>query len=150
MIITKTNAKKKKSLELKTKLIPFLISNFRFLLGNSLVPEFYVPSWGVFQIVECVVQFPHHRGEVFLISNFRHVLNVVCFLLGNSSTSEFYTHICKYYPEASTKHSEHSESLKSRILQLYGGELQDTFDYSKNFVAYKIQLPGNYPEESIQ
>ena len=27
---------------------------------------------------------------VFLISNFRHVLNVVCFLLGNSPASEFY------------------------------------------------------------
>jgi hypothetical protein len=26
----------------------------------------------------------------FLISNFRHVLNVACFLLGNSATSEFY------------------------------------------------------------
>jgi hypothetical protein len=28
--------------------------------------------------------------EVFLISNFRRVLNVVCFLLGNSPASEFY------------------------------------------------------------
>ena len=27
----------------------------------------------------------------FLISNFRHVLNVVCFPLGNSLASEFYT-----------------------------------------------------------
>jgi len=27
---------------------------------------------------------------LFLISNFRHVLNVVCFLLGNSPASEFY------------------------------------------------------------
>jgi len=27
---------------------------------------------------------------VFLISNFRRVLNVVCFLLGNSPASEFY------------------------------------------------------------
>ena len=26
----------------------------------------------------------------FLISNFRHVLNAVCFLLGNSPASEFY------------------------------------------------------------
>jgi len=29
----------------------------------------------------------------FLISNFRLILNVVCFLLGNSPTSEFYMHI---------------------------------------------------------
>ena len=28
--------------------------------------------------------------QVFLISNFRPVLNVVCFLLGNSPASEFY------------------------------------------------------------
>jgi len=28
--------------------------------------------------------------NVFLISNFRHVLYVVCFLLGNSLASEFY------------------------------------------------------------
>jgi len=27
---------------------------------------------------------------IFLISNFRRVLNVVCFLLGNSPASEFY------------------------------------------------------------
>jgi hypothetical protein len=46
-------------------------------------------SWlGVLRIVECVLQFPPHRGEVFLISNFFHVLNVVCFLLGNSLVSD--------------------------------------------------------------
>jgi len=42
------------------------------------------------RIVEGVLQFPPHRGEVFLISNFCRVLNVVCFLLGNSPVSEFY------------------------------------------------------------
>jgi len=31
-----------------------------------------------------------NKFNVFLISNFRHVLNVVCFLLGNSPASEFY------------------------------------------------------------
>ena len=31
-----------------------------------------------------------HRLKVFLTSNFCHVLNVVCFLLGNSLASEFY------------------------------------------------------------
>ena len=30
------------------------------------------------------------EGMTFLISNFRHVLYVVCFLLGNSPASEFY------------------------------------------------------------
>jgi hypothetical protein len=32
----------------------------------------------------------YHNTLLFLISNFRHVLNVVCFLLGNSLASEFY------------------------------------------------------------
>jgi len=31
------------------------------------------------------------RRYFILISNFRRVLNVVCFLLGNSPASEFYT-----------------------------------------------------------
>jgi hypothetical protein len=30
------------------------------------------------------------RSDTFLITNFRRVLNVVCFLLGNSPVSEFY------------------------------------------------------------
>jgi hypothetical protein len=30
------------------------------------------------------------RSDTFLITNFRRVLNVVCFLLGNSLASEFY------------------------------------------------------------
>jgi hypothetical protein len=32
----------------------------------------------------------YNKAVFFLISNFRHVLNVVCFLLGNSPASEFY------------------------------------------------------------
>jgi hypothetical protein len=55
----------------------YVISNFRHFL--------YVLCFllwcGVFQIVECVLQFSPHTGEVFLISNFRCVLYVVCFLL---------------------------------------------------------------------
>jgi len=31
-----------------------------------------------------------HDRNVFLISNFRRVMNVVCFLLGDSRASEFY------------------------------------------------------------
>ena len=46
------------------------------------------------------LKFPPHRGEVFLISTFRHVLNVVCFPLGNSPASEFYmpTFRAKLFP----------------------------------------------------
>jgi len=32
----------------------------------------------------------YQNKNMFLISNFRHVLNVVCFLLGNSPASEIY------------------------------------------------------------
>jgi len=35
-------------------------------------------------------KFPSHRGEIFLISNFRSVPNFVCFPMGNSSASEFH------------------------------------------------------------
>jgi hypothetical protein len=40
--------------------------------------------------VDNTKKFPPHRGEGFLISNFRYVLHVVCFLMGNSLASEFY------------------------------------------------------------
>jgi len=60
-------------------------------------------------------------GE-FLISNFCRVLNVVFFLPGNSPASELYA-----YPPMKMEQTERSETS-----------------------AYKIQTPGNYPEESIQ
>jgi len=40
----------------------------------------------------------------FLISNFRHVLNVVCFLLDNSPASEF--QMPGYYPEENIQHKK--------------------------------------------
>ena len=60
-------------------------------------------------------------SKIFLISNFRRVLNVVCFLLGNSPALNF---ICRPACEDGTDCSETS--------------------------AYKIQAPGIYPEKSIQ
>ena len=69
-------------------------------------------------------------SQIFLISNFCHILNVVYFLLSNSPASEF----CKptfwnalYHLHTKMEQTECSEML-----------------------AYKIQVPGNYPEESIQ
>ena len=59
-------------------------------------PTSYVRSagkstkFGVFRIVECVLQFRSSRVELFLISNFRRVLNVVFFLVGDFPASEFY------------------------------------------------------------
>jgi len=54
----------------------------------------------VFDMLLKIVSFEEiHEGfslpvttnlQVFLISNFRRVLNVVCFLLGDSPASEFY------------------------------------------------------------
>ena len=60
-------------------------------------------------------------GE-FLISNFCRVLNVVFFLPGNSPASELYA-----YPPMKMEQTERSETS-----------------------AYKIQTPGNYPEENVQ
>jgi hypothetical protein len=70
---------------------------------------------------------------VFLISNFRRVLNVVCFLLGNSPASEF------VYADV----SEHSVPSSWAPVYEDGTECSET-------LACKIQTPGSYPEESIQ
>jgi hypothetical protein len=77
---------------------------------------------------------PHTlHGEALKQGNF---IFVVCFLLGNFPASEFYmptfrrwkcSETSAYniqtpgnYPEESIQLSEHDESLKSRILHLYG------------------------------
>jgi hypothetical protein len=67
----------------------------------------------------------------FLISNFCRVLYVVCFLLDNSRASEFYmptflNTLFTYLP-----------------MKMENIECSETS-------AYKIQTPGNYPEENIQ
>ena len=62
------------------------------------------------------------------------VSNVVCFILGNSPVSEFYMPTFR-----------NTLSVPSLHLSAYedGTECSETS-------AYKIQTPGNYPEESIQ
>ena len=72
--------------------------------------------------------------QIFLISNFRRVLNVVCFLLGDSPASEFYMPTFR-----NTLFHLH------RHLPAYedGTECSETS-------AYKIQTSGNHPKESIQ
>ena len=62
------------------------------------------------------------------------------------------------YPEENIQHTEHSESLKSRILHLYWKKsarhillptkMEET--ECSETSAHKIQTPGNYPEENIQ
>ena len=71
---------------------------------------------------------------MFLISNFHRVLNVVCFLLGNSTASEFYMSTFR-----------NTLSVTSSYLPDYGDgtECSETSEYN-------IRTLGNYPEESIQ
>ena len=83
------------------------------------------------------------KENLFLISNFRPILNVVCFLLGNSPASEFYmrrfgTHcLFHLYRWIGMKDSSYLSAYED------GTECSETS-------ACKIQTPGNYPEESIQ
>ena len=74
----------------------------------------------------------------FLISNFRRVLNAVGFLLGNSMTSEFYMRTLR-------KALLVPSSQAGRYLPVYE-ELTEGSETS----THKIQIPGNYPEESVR
>jgi hypothetical protein len=80
---------------------------------------------------------------VFLISNVRRVLNVVCFLLGNSPASEFYMPTFRNTLSVIYKRVTLSLSVPSAYAYEDGRECYETS-------AYKIQTPENYPEESIQ
>ena len=65
-----------------------------------------------------------------LISDFRHVLNVVCFLLGNSPASEF-----------------HLLMFQNTLFHLHRPIKMEETECSETS-ALKIQTPGNYPEEN--
>jgi hypothetical protein len=77
----------------------------------------------------------------FLISNFRRVLHVVCFLLGNSLASEF------YMPTFRNTLFHLHRHVSVKILHTY---LPMKIEQCSETSAYKNQTPGNYPEESIQ
>jgi len=79
------------------------------------------------------------QDKAFLISNFRRVLYVVCYLLGNFPASEF----CM--PAFRNTLSVPSSQAFYTYLPMKV-EQTECFETS----AYKIQTPGNYPEESIQ
>jgi len=53
--------------------------------------------------------------HIFLISNFRHVLNVVCFVLGNSPASEIQTP--ENYPEGSMQQSDSCFNVQNLSLK---------------------------------
>ena len=74
--------------------------------------------------------------HVFLMSNIRHVLNVLCFLLGNSLASEF------YMPTFRNTLSVPS-SLAGMPIKMEQTECSETS-------VYEIQTPGNYQKGSIK
>ena len=71
-----------------------------------------------------------------MISNFRRVLNVVCFLLGNSPASEFYIPTFR-----NTLFHLHKQVIIP--MKMEQTECSETS-------ACEIQTRENYPEESIQ
>jgi len=83
---------------------------------------------------------------MFCISNFCRVLNVVCFLLGNSPASD-----AGELPRR--KHTTFRTQRKFEIKTnspLWGGNCNTHSIIWKTLNQKKIQLPGNYPEESKQ
>jgi len=79
---------------------------------------------------------PKKQVILFLISNFRRVLDDVFFLLGNSPVSKIYM-------------STFWNTLFHVHRRIYPPMNMERTDYSET-QAYKVQTPGNYPEESIQ
>ena len=76
-----------------------------------------------------------NKCERFLISNFRHVLNVICFLLGNSPAPEFYMPTFR-----NTLFHFHRQVSVCTHLPAY----EDGTDCSETS-AHKIQTPGELP-----
>jgi hypothetical protein len=98
--------------------------------------------WSLFVILTA---FPHQANEVhqFLFSNFHPVLNVVCLLLGNSPASEFYMPTFRNTVFHLYRRIGMRESFIPIRLWRWNRPCSETSEY-------KIQISGNYPEESIQ
>jgi len=73
--------------------------------------------------------------------NFCRVLNVMCFLLGKSPASEFYM--------PTFRNTLFRLHRRVGILHTYPPMKMEQTEYSETS-AYKIQTPGNYPEENIR
>jgi hypothetical protein len=54
--------------------------------------------------IKCVRLIPYDRCNLFLISNFCHVLNVIFFLLGDSPASELYVPTFRNSPSVPSRH----------------------------------------------
>jgi hypothetical protein len=82
--------------------------------------------------------------DPLLISNFCCVLNVVCFLLGNSLVSEFYVPTFRN----TLFHLHRRVGMKHKfILHTYPPLKMEQTECSETF-AYKIQTPGNCQKKS--
>jgi len=79
-----------------------------------------------------------------LISNFRRVLNVVFFLLGDPLASEFY--IPTFRNTVSVTFAKDGVSRKNLPVYTAYENVTECSETS----AYKIQTPGNHPKEKIQ
>jgi hypothetical protein len=82
--------------------------------------------------------------KLFLISNFRPVPGVVCFLLGNSPASEFFMPTFR-----NTLFHFHRLVAVHRITHIYQPVKMEQTGCSETS-EYKIQKSGNYAEENIQ
>ena len=130
------------------------IKMFKPLLKECLLLE---PCYWMDELVCSSGAFVHKFQYLtfFLISNFRHVLNVVCFLLGNSPASEFYMPSltqsfwwAQSIFEPNIFLYRYPNILYPVILCTYPPMKMEQTECSETS-AYKIQTPGNYPEESI-
>ena len=172
------------SLSLKIRL--FCFSKFRSMFIFSLVME---RNWPLSKVICCstltaTTTFTNsdrglHLADcgrlvkdtkkhiAFLISNFRCVPNVVCFLLGNFPASEFYMstfrntlfHLHRKVGTWLWRWKRQSVPKRRHIIFSRRGIAQkkaarylpmkmEQTECSETS-AYKIQTPGNYPEEKI-
>jgi hypothetical protein len=88
--------------------------------------------WRNRRTIQCFIWTEKQRN-IFLNLNFRRVLNVVCFLLG------LLPGVCSFNADVS-ENSVRSLYLPMKMEQT---ECSET-------LAYKIQMPGDHPVESIQ
>ena len=92
-------------------------------------------EWGL--SVEGLKFWNKVKIKQFLISSFRRVLYVLCFLLGNSPVSEFYIPTFR-----------NTLSVPSSLFTYLPWQMEQT--ECSETSAYKIQASGNYPEENTQ
>ena len=89
------------------------------------------------RVVKC-----RQEGENSRLQNYRHVLNVVCFLLGNSPASKFYMPMVRD-TVCSIFIGRWVFFIPTCLQRWNGTECSKTSEY-------KTQMPGNYPEKAYE